>query len=71
MICLGDFLQNTMRVRETGEAMNEVEFSGVDGCGASMLGAWEFIKLFSQLFWVLKILHNKSFKNEHMGIYPY
>ena len=52
-----------MRVRE-GRALNEVEAPEVDGC-AGMMGAWEFIKLFCQLLCVLKILYNKSFKNEH------
>lgn len=48
-----------MGVREGGD-INEVEFLGV-GCGeAGMMGIWELIKLFCQLLWALKILHNKS-----------
>lgn len=60
-----------MGMREEGGATDEVKFSGVVSCGAGMMGKWEFIKLLCQILWVLKILCNKSFKNKHMGIYPY
>lgn len=50
-----------MGVREGGD-MDEAEFPGVGGYGAGMMGIWELMKLFCQLLWVLKILHNKSFK---------
>lgn len=39
---------------------------GEGGCEAGRIGMWEFIMLFCQLLWVLKILHNKSFNNKHM-----
>lgn len=51
-----------MGVRDEGGAMGEVELSGVDGCGASMICTWAFIELFCQLLWVLKIMHNKALK---------
>lgn len=52
-----------MGVREGGD-MDEVEFPGIGGCGAGMMGIWKLIKLFCQLLWVLKSLHNKRFKKK-------